>query len=379
MPHNLLDRQAESRAAMVTSARMPAPAEVLHVDRLAERSEELPSQGLRSEAMPLDGLPVTGVRPEEGDRERIEPLPHGWSIVVPVYRGEATLGALVERLERVLSSRGEPFEILLVNDGSPDASWSVICELTARYPAIRGVNLLRNYGQHNATLCGLRLARFDVTITMDDDLQHAPEHIPKLVDKLLQGHDVVYGAWSERKQGFLRATFAALTKHAVAWVMGAGSVRDIGAFRAIRTDVRRAFAAFDGSEVLLDVLLSWGTSRFASVRVEEAERAGGASNYTFWKLARVSLLVLTSYTTAPLRIANLVGLCFTVFGAAAFVRVLYVYFWLGSIPGFSFLAATILLFGGVQLFALGILGEYLARIFNRTTGRPPYTVGQLTR
>jgi glycosyltransferase involved in cell wall biosynthesis len=347
MPHNLLDRQAESRAASPTSA--------------------LPQAELVAEGQ------------LQWRRERDELLPHGWSIVVPVYRGEQTLAMLAERLDRVLSERGEPFEIILVNDGSPDASWRVICELAARYPAIRGVNLMRNYGQHNATLCGLRLSCFDVTITMDDDLQHAPEHIEKLAGKLSEGHDVVYGVWSERKQGFWRAAFAAMTKRAVAWVMGAGSVRDIGAFRAIRTSVRRAFAGFDGDEVLLDVLLSWGTSRFASVRVEEAERAGGTSNYTLWKLVRVSLLVLTSYTTAPLRIANVVGLCFTLFGGATFLRVLYVYFWLGSVPGFTFLAATILLFGGVQLFALGIIGEYLARIFNRTTGRPPYAVGQLTR
>jgi undecaprenyl-phosphate 4-deoxy-4-formamido-L-arabinose transferase len=238
---------------------------------------------------------------------------------------------------------------------------------------------MRNYGQHNATLCGARQARFDVTITMDDDLQHAPEDIPKLLAKLAEGHDVVYGAWRERKQGFGRAFFAALTKRAVAWVMGAGNVRDIGAFRAIRTDVRRAFASFEGDDVLLDVLLSWGTTRFASVPVDEAERAAGTSNYTFWKLARISLVVLTSYTTAPLRLANLIGLLFTLFGAGAFVNVIYVYFCLGSVPGFSFLAATILMFGGVQLLALGIIGEYLARVFTRSSRRPPYTIGQTTR
>lgn len=306
-------------------------------------------------------------------------MPRGCSIVVPVYRGEGTLPLLVERLDRVLCAQGEAFEVLLVNDGSPDNSWSVINDLAVRYPAVRGVNLMRNYGQHNATLCGLRLSRFDVTVTMDDDLQHDPEHIGKLVAKLAEGYDVVYGVWSERRQGFLRAFLAATIKRAVAWVMGATNLRDIGAFRAIRTPVRRAFEGFDGDEVLLDVLLSWGTSRFAAVSVEEAARAHGTSNYTLWKLVRVSLLVLTSYTTAPLRIANIVGLFFTLFGAVAFLRVLYVYFWLGSVPGFSFLAATILLFGGVQLFALGIIGEYLARIFNRTAGRPPYTIGKLTR
>jgi glycosyltransferase involved in cell wall biosynthesis len=314
-----------------------------------------------------------------GQSEREGQLPSGYSVVVPVYRGRETVPLLVERLERAFSSLGGQYEILLVNDGSPDDSWSIICELASRYPALRGINLMRNYGQHNATLCGVRQARFDVTITMDDDLQHAPEHIPALLAKFAEGHDVVYGVWRERKQPFGRAFLAALTKRAVAWVMGAPNLRDIGAFRVIRTDVRRAFESFDGNDVLLDVLLSWGTSRFAATSVVEVERAAGTSNYTYWKLVRISLLVWTSYSTAPLRLANLLGLLLTLFGVGAFIRVIYVYFWLGSVPGFSFLAATILMFGGVQLFALGIIGEYLARIFNRSTRRPPYTIGQTTR
>lgn len=335
--------------------------------------------GATDSAASAPGSPAAPELREQGLSEQTAPLPPGYSIVVPVYRGRETLPRLVERVERVLSALGKPYEILLVNDGSPDDSWSVICELVPHHPALRGINLMRNYGQHNATLCGVRQARFNVTVTMDDDLQHAPEDIPTLLAKLSEGHDVVYGVWRERKQGFLRAFFSALTKRSVAWVMGSRNVRDIGAFRAIRTDVRRGFASFDGNDVLLDVLLSWGTTRFAAVQVDEAERAAGTSNYTFWQLARISLLVLTSYTTAPLRLANLLGLVLTLFGVGAFVNVIYVYFWLGSVPGFSFLAATILLFGGVQLFALGIIGEYLARVFNRTTRRPPYTIGQTTR
>jgi undecaprenyl-phosphate 4-deoxy-4-formamido-L-arabinose transferase len=311
--------------------------------------------------------------------ESSERLAPGYSIVVPVYRGQETLPLLVERLEQVLPGLGGDYEIVLVNDGSPDDSWAVILELAQKYPAIRGISLMRNYGQHNATLCGLCEARFDVTITMDDDLQHAPEHIPVLLAKLSEGNDVVYAVWKERKHGFPRGFFAAVIKRTVAWVMGTKNVRDIGAFRAIRTDVRRAFSGFHGNDVLVDVLLSWGTTRFAAVPMEEAERAAGTSNYTLWRLIQVSLLVLTSYTTVPLRLANFVGLFFTLFGAAAFLHVLYTYFWLGSIPGFSFLAASILLFGGVQLFALGIIGEYLARIFQRTTGRPPFTIARTTR
>ena len=302
----------------------------------------------------------------------------GISVVVPVYRSAEMLPTLVEELARVLPTLAPHHELILVNDGSPDDSWLVIERLAKSFPFVRGIMLMRNYGQHNATLCGIRAARFATTVTMDDDLQHSPDDMRALLDKLNEGNDVVYGVWKERKRAWWRALFAVLAKRAVACVMGASTVRDMTAFRAIRTTVRRGFDSFDGPDVLVDVLLSWGTSRFAAVSISERDRGAGQSNYSFWKLVKVSLLVLTSYTTAPLRFANLVGLVFTCIGLLAFLQVLYVYFVQGSIPGFSFLAATILVFGGVQLFALGIVGEYLARIFERTSRRPPYAIGRIT-
>jgi undecaprenyl-phosphate 4-deoxy-4-formamido-L-arabinose transferase len=308
----------------------------------------------------------------------LEPLAAGISVVVPVYRSEKTLPPLVEELALVLPTLAAQYELILVNDGSPDDSWQVIERLAKSFPFVRGIRLMRNYGQHNATLCGMRAARYATTVTMDDDLQHSPDDMSALLAKLDEGNDVVYGVWSERKRSWWRAFFAVLTKRAVAWVMGANTVRDMSAFRAIRTQVRHGFDTFDGPDVLVDVLLSWGTSRFAAVPISERDRGAGHSNYSFWKLVKVSLLMLTSYTTAPLRFANLVGLFFTLIGLLAFLQVLYVYFVHGSIPGFSFLAATILVFGGVQLFALGIVGEYLARIFERASGRPPYSIGGTT-
>lgn len=313
-----------------------------------------------------------------GERSDPTPAELGCSVVVPVYRSEATLEELTRRLGAVLPTISPSFELVLVCDGSPDQSWALIESLARRYPFVHGINLMRNYGQHNATLCGIRAARFGVIVTMDDDLQHAPEDVPVLVAKLAEGYDVVYGVWRERTVSWWRAFFAKRTRAAVSWVMGVGTVRDISPFRALRARIRSAFAGYSSPDVLVDVLFSWGTSRFGVARVDERNRAAGQSNYSFWKLVKVSLLVLTSYTTAPLRLANLVGLCFTTFGFATFVWVLYVYFVLGSIPGFSFLAATILMFGGVQLFALGVIGEYLARVFERTGGRPPYAIGQTT-
>ncbi len=237
---------------------------------------------------------------------------------------------------------------------------------------------MRNYGQHNATLCGVREARYEVIVTMDDDLQNPPREIPKLLEKLAEGHDVVYGVARKRQQAWWKNLASVIVKRAIAYVMGLRTVRDIGAFKAFRADLRKSFEDFKSPDVLVDVLLSWGTSRFASVTVEEAPRTVGKSNYNLFKLIKVSLLVLTSYTTIPLRFASIVGFLFTLFGMGVLIYVLTVYFTAGSIPGFPFLASTIIIFSGVQLFALGIIGEYLARVFERTGGKHTYVIGRTT-
>ena len=277
----------------------------------------------------------------------------------------------------MLPNVADAYELVLVNDGSPDQSWQVISELAGTHSWVRGIDLMRNYGQHNATLCGVREARFEVIVIMDDDLQNPPREIPKLLEKLEEGYDVVYGVARKRQQIWWKSLASAIVKRAIAYVMGLRTVRDIGAFKAFRADLRKSFENFRGPDVLVDVLLSWGTTRFATVPVDEEPRAVGKSNYNFFKLIKVSLLVLTSYTTIPLRFASIVGFLFTLFGFGVLTYVLVTYFVAGSIPGFSFLASSITIFSGVQLFALGILGEYLARVFERTGGRPTYTIARI--
>jgi undecaprenyl-phosphate 4-deoxy-4-formamido-L-arabinose transferase len=237
---------------------------------------------------------------------------------------------------------------------------------------------MRNYGQHNATLCGVREARYEIIVIMDDDLQNPPCEIPKLLKKLEEGYDVVYGVSRRRQQAWWKTLASVIVKRAIAYVMGLRTVRDIGAFKAFRADLRKAFKDFHSPDVLVDVLLSWGTSRFASVPVDESPRAVGKSNYNLFKLIKVSLLVLTSYTTIPLRFASIVGFLFTLFGVGVLIYVLTVYFTAGSVPGFPFLASTFIIFSGVQLFALGIIGEYLARVFERTGGKHTYVIGRTT-
>jgi len=300
------------------------------------------------------------------------------SVVIPVYRSEKILDQLIERLALVLPNIAQAYEVVLVNDGSPDDTWEVIEWISKKYNWVRGIDLMRNYGQDNALLCGIRDARYEIIVTMDDDLQHPPEEIPHLIEKLNEGYDVVYGIPRKMPHSWWRNIFSVITKYAVSYIMGFKTVRDISSFRALRASLRKSFMTFNGPDVLVDVLFSWGTSSFATVLVNESPRTIGNSNYNVVKLLKVSLLILTSYTTLPLRFASVLGFSFTIFGIFILLYVLTTYFTAGSVNGFPFLASIIAIFSGAQLFALGIMGEYLARMFDRISGRQAYTVGRTT-
>ncbi len=311
-------------------------------------------------------------RQHPGDARDLRP---GLSVVVPVYRSEAILPDLAGRLGKVLPGLATSFELVLVNDCSPDGSWEVICRLAEQYPWIRAVNLMRNYGQHNALLCGIRTVRHSVIVTMDDDLQHPPEEISKLLAVLDQGYDVVYGRPAQEQHGLLRDLASLTTKLALQSVMGAEIARQVSAFRAFRTEVAKAFSHYEGAFVSIDVLLTWGTNRFAATPVRHEPRSQGTSGYTFRKLVTHALNMMTGFSTKPLQIASLIGFTFTLFGFGVLCYVLVRYFLQGTpVPGFPFLASIVALFSGAQLFALGIMGEYLARMHFRSMQKPPYVV-----
>jgi glycosyltransferase involved in cell wall biosynthesis len=311
-------------------------------------------------------------RPKVEDRQELLP---GLSVVVPVYRSEAILPELVRRLENVLPGVASNFELVLVNDSSPDGSWDVICHLARHYPWIRAINLMRNYGQHNALLCGIRAAQHGLIVTMDDDLQHPPEEIPKLLAMLDQGYDVVYGKAAQEQHGLLRDLASLITKLALQNMMGAEIAGQVSAFRLFRAEVAGAFRHYEGAFVSIDVLLTWGTNRIAATPVRHETRAQGASGYTFRKLITHAMNMMTGFSTKPLQLASLVGFVFTLFGFGVLCYVVVRYYFQGApVPGFPFLASIIALFSGAQLFALGIMGEYLARMHFRSMQKPPYAV-----
>ncbi len=297
------------------------------------------------------------------------------SVIIPVYNSEKSLPILLERLDPLCHGACPVREVILVNDGSHDGSWKVIRQLVTRYGWVKGINLMRNYGQHNALLCGIRSASHEIIVTMDDDLQNPPEEIPRLLTRLEEGYDVVYGTPDKEQHGLLRNLASRITKVALQGAMGAETAGRISAFRAFRTSLRDAFAEYRGPYVSIDVLLTWGALRFSAVRVKHDPRTLGPSNYTTRRLIAHAMNMMTGFSIVPLQIASVVGFAFTLFGMGILSFVLYRYFmWGSSVPGFPFLASVIAIFSGAQLFALGIIGEYLARVHFRMMDRPPYAI-----
>jgi undecaprenyl-phosphate 4-deoxy-4-formamido-L-arabinose transferase len=307
-------------------------------------------------------------------------LKSGISVVIPVYNSAQILPELVERIAAVLPGLSGKFEVLLVNDGSRDESWRIIENLAGKYEWLRGLCLMRNYGQHNALLAGVRAASFDVTVTMDDDLQQLPEEILKLVSALDHGFDLVYGKRSKLVHGHVRDGVASMVKIAMVAVLGLKSAKMISPFRAFRTECRNAFEGFESPFLSIDVLLSWSTQKISFVDVQHSKRFSGKSGYNFFRLANYAIDVIVGFSSWPLRIASIVGFLFSFFGLLSLVYTLICFFLFGAtVSGFPFLASIISIFAGFQLASLGVIGEYLATMHFRLMDKPTYSIMKSTK
>lgn len=296
------------------------------------------------------------------------------SVVIPVYNGAQSLRELTEQLTKTLPTLADEYEIIFVEDDGKDNSWDVLRQIVGDFPQVKALKHMRNYGQHNALLCGIREAQYDIVVTMDDDLQHPPSEVSKLLETLQTGYDVVYGTPQREQHGFLRDLASQVTKLALQSAMGVDVARSVSAFRIFRTKLREAFDGYESPVVNIDVLLTWGTTRFAAIPVQHIERPYGVSNYTLRKLIVHALNMMTGFSTLPLQLASMTGFVLTAFGFLILIYVFGRLLFESSVPGFPFLASIIAIFSGAQLFAIGIIGEYLARMHVRIMGRPSSVV-----
>jgi undecaprenyl-phosphate 4-deoxy-4-formamido-L-arabinose transferase len=297
------------------------------------------------------------------------------SVVVPCYRSAVTLPPLVARINEALPDVVADYEVVLVVDGGDRATWTAAHDLQRRDRQVRALRLSRNYGQHNALVAGVRAARYEVVVTMDDDLQHRPEEIPALLAALTEDVDLVYGVAAEEEHGAARSLASRVAKAGLERMMSIRGARQLSAFRAFRTFLRDGFTQLNGPHACLDVALSWGTTNVTSVTVRMDERTHGRSGYTLRMLLRHTLNMVLGYSTAPLRLVTYLGFLVGFLGLALLGRMLYLYFsGETTVAGFTTIASMVALFSAAQMIATGVLGEYIGRIHGNGLGLPTYVL-----
>lgn len=302
------------------------------------------------------------------------------SIVIPVYGSATILPALVQKLEEVLSPLygATGFEAVLVHDHGPDDSWKVLQALGAERPWLKGVNLRRNAGQHNAVMAGFAHASGRYVVTMDDDLQHDPADVPRIVEALKTGADLVYVRFEDRKHALWKRLGSAFNDWVASRLLNKPSGLYLSPFRGIKREVCTTALAYRGPFVYVDGLLLQSTSNFTSITARHHARQDGKSGYSLRKSISLWMQMATSFSIVPLRFVSLAGVSAS---AAAFVFGLIVIVRKLMNPelavGWSSLIVAIMFMGGLQLLALGAIGEYTGRILLNVNNRPQYVVGDL--
>lgn len=302
------------------------------------------------------------------------------SIVVPVYNEEENLPLLEKRVDAICRKMGMTYELVLTDDGSADTSWAVIEEMAARNPSVVGVQLSRNFGHQICLTAGLEHSRGELIVMMDADLQDPPEVIPKLIAKQREGYDIVYAVRSERKgeSAFKKAT-AAIFYRLLRKLTSVDIPRDTGDFRLITRKALNSLLSIKERSRFLRGLFAWVGYRSVGVYYKREARYAGVTKYPLRKMVRFAKDGITSFSTVPLHAATYLGFFSAFLGFLYTLSVLKNWLEGSTVPGWASLSIIILFFGGVQLITLGILGEYVGRIFEEVKQRPLYFTRQVLR
>lgn len=302
------------------------------------------------------------------------------SIVIPVYGSQDVLSELVSQIISVLSNLEgikKSFEIILVCDQSPDASWGKIKLLSQLHPEIKGLLLRVNTGQHNACMAGFAYSSGDIIVTMDDDLQHSPSYIPMLINVIELGSDVVYARFRDRKHPGWKILGSYFNDWAARFLVSKPKDLYLSSFRAFTSAIRDEILRYQGPFVYIDGLILNVTRNISSVDVEHHDRFAGKSFYGFRKSVSLWMKMATGFSIAPLRFTSFMGLFFSGLGFLLAIIFVIQKFTLNMMPiGWSSLIVTLLIVSGVQLLALGLIGEYIGRLFLTINLRPQYIIAE---
>lgn len=300
------------------------------------------------------------------------------TVIIPVYRGASTIESVVDAVVGAFETWGVSGEVVLVDDGSPDKAWSVIKQICEQYPqVVRAIRLMRNFGQHNAIMCGLRHARGEYIITMDDDGQHPPEEIPRLIKAIEEtGADVVYGVPKNRNHAPWRNLGSWIVVSFYKLVFKTNITPS--AFRIMRRQVVEAILSYDLNYTYIDGLLAWNTDRIAQIEVEHRPRHVGRSGYNFAKLFTLAMNLFTNFSLLPLQIVSVTGFIVAVVGfLLGFYYLLQRLVGGIAVPGYASIIVAVLVLGGLQMLSLGIIGEYLGRVHLNINKRPQYVIREM--
>ncbi|MEZ6097931.1 MAG: glycosyltransferase family 2 protein [Pirellulaceae bacterium] len=322
-----------------------------------------------------NSLTTASDRDASATPERLGPRDAKYSVVIPVYRSAPMLPTLIERLEQFFLHHRLKYEIVLVNDGSPDNSWEVLEQLNRQHQNLVIVDLLRNYGQHSAVFCGLQTATGDFVITMDDDLQNPPEEMSALIRKADEGHDVVFGKFHQKIHSPVRRAGSKLIGWLNYKLFNKPRELTLTNYRIIRREVVDAVCSFHTTFPYIPGLLLMCGKTFANAPVAHHARAVGDSNYNWRVIARLVWRIVFNYSAFPLRLLCTIG---GITAAGSFVLGMYYlirsFFVASATPGWPTLVVMLSFYHGITLMILAAVSEYLVRVVNDVSGRKAYRI-----
>ncbi len=300
------------------------------------------------------------------------------SIVIPVYNSSHNLENLVSEIYNIFKNNFKSYELILVDDKSLDNSWEIIKNLCKKYKFIKGVELRKNVGQHNAILAGLKFSTGKFIITMDDDGQNSPENIVDLYKEISKGYDICYANYLIKKHNFFRKAGSNLNNIFVTFLFKKPLDLYLTSFRIFTNEIKDELVKNKSSSIYLDGLLISITSNISKIYVDHQERQYGKSNYTFRKLLNLWIQMATGFSVAPLRLASILGLFFSLIGFLMSFWLVFIRVPTSEVPmGWTSLIVVTLFLGGIQLVALGAIGEYLGRTFLSVNNYPQYSINSV--
>ncbi|NNC95702.1 MAG: glycosyltransferase [Chitinophagales bacterium] len=303
-----------------------------------------------------------------------------YSVVIPVYNSEAIVEKTVTAVVDFFKANNLRFEIILINDGSPDNSWEVIKNLPDQFQEVVSINLLKNYGQHSAVYCGIREAKGDFIITMDDDMQNPPSEIIHLITKINEGYDAVFGEFKRKQHAGYRKLGTKVIDYLNTKIFNKPKDLKLTNFRIFTAEVANRMGQYRTFFPYIPGLVLLSSSKMANVLCEHRAREIGSSNYNLWRIAKLTSRILFNYSSFPLKFLSTIGVGVSIISAIGGIFYLVRGLMFGSkVAGWTSLIVIVSFLCGFIILMLGIIGEYLSRILNQMSTMESYQVKQIVR